>query len=80
MGGDQMDESPELTGETVRSPKRLGGEGGQVVDVMRASLSEEPLEEGVGQYAGIEGVLEAVERLLASRMFKERGHVRDSRE
>jgi hypothetical protein len=72
MNRDQMREA-ELVREAVRAAERLRGERGQVVDVLGLAGAEQRLQERIAQDARIEGVLEAVQRLLAAGVLEERG-------
>ena len=65
MDLDQVGET-QLAGEPVRAAEGLGGEGGQVVDVLGPAGAEERLEQRVGQDAVVEDLLEAVQPLLAT--------------
>ena len=48
-----------------------------MIDVLRLAAAEERLQERVAQDAGVEVVLEAVERLLAAGVLEEGRHRRD---
>jgi hypothetical protein len=47
-----------------------------VLDVVRLTLAEQRLQERIGQDAGVEGRLEAVDRLLATCVLVQRRHLR----
>ena len=73
VDGDQVRE-PQLAREPVGPAERLGGERGQVVDVLRPARPEQRLQQRVAQHAGVEDVLEPVERRLAAGVLEQRGH------
>jgi hypothetical protein len=72
---DQMGEA-EFAAKAIRAAERLSSERGQVVDVLGPPRSEQRLEDGIGKNARVEDVFEAMKRLHASGMLKERGHKR----
>jgi hypothetical protein len=65
-----MSES-DLCGEAVWTTERLGGESGQMIDVLWLTRSEQWLEQWILEDAGVEGVFEAVERLFTTCEFVE---------
>jgi hypothetical protein len=67
---------PEFTGEAVGTAEGLAGERGQMVDVQGIARTEEGLEQWISEDAGVEDVLQVVQRLVAARMLVEGGHTR----
>jgi hypothetical protein len=57
---DQVGES-EFSAEAVRTTEWLGGEGGQVIDVLGLARSEEGLEQRIFEDAALERVLKAMQ-------------------
>lgn len=60
---DQMGEA-QLAGEAVRASERLRLERAQVVDVLRASRTEQRLEQRIGEHAGVEDIDEVMQAVL----------------
>ncbi len=71
---DEVREAAKLPGETIRPAEGLGRECRQVIDVLWLACAEERLEERVGQDTAVEGVLETVQRLLATGVLVKRRH------
>ena len=70
---DEMLET-QLPAEAVRTAEGLGGEGREVVNVLRLAATEERTEDRIRQDTSIEGVLQSVQALLATRVLVEGGH------
>jgi len=64
----------QFAGESVGTTERLAGEPRQVVDVSRYALREHRLEHRIGKHFVIEELLEAVQALVAARVFVKRFH------
>jgi hypothetical protein len=73
VDGNEMGEA-ELSGESIGTAEGFGREGGEVIDVLRFSRPEEWLEQGIPEDAAVEGVLQAMQRLLATGEFVKRRH------
>jgi hypothetical protein len=71
--GDQVGKA-ELACERVRAAERLGGEHRQMVDMLRLPCPEQRLQQRVAQHAGVEHVLEAMDRLDPTSELEQRGH------
>jgi hypothetical protein len=70
VDGDQVGEA-ELAGEALGAAEGLGGEGGDVVDMLGLSATEEWLQERIGQDAVVESGLESMQGFFATGEFKE---------
>src|SRR5271170_1287178 len=64
----------QLAGEAVGATERLGGEHRQVINVLRLTIAEQRLEQGVAEHTVVEDLLELVESLLAASVLEQRRH------
>ncbi len=73
VDGDEVGEA-EFAGEPVGAAEGLGGEGREVVDVLGLPGTEQRLQERVGEHAVVEGLLEAVQRLVPAGVLEQGRH------
>ncbi len=78
MHSDQCVESAEFPGKAVGSAEGFGGKCRQMVDVVRSSFAEERLEQGILEHAGIECLLQPVQRIETTGVFEECWYSRSS--
>jgi hypothetical protein len=64
----------EFAAEAIGPTERLGGEPGQVVDVMGLPGREQALQQGIGEHLVVEELLQSVQRLIAAGEFVEGSH------
>src|SRR5690242_16813381 len=57
MESDQVVHAPQFSGKAVGSAKGFGGKGGEMVNMVGLSFAKERLEQGIFEYAGVEGLL-----------------------
>jgi hypothetical protein len=74
MCSDQGVKSAEFAGKTIGSAEGFGGKGGQMVDVVRLSCAEERLEQRILEHAGIESLLQSVQRIETTGVFEKGWH------
>ena len=73
VDGDEVGEA-EFAGEPVGAAEGLGGEGREVVDVLGLPGAEQRLQERVGEHAVVEGLLQAVQRLVPAGVLEQGRH------
>jgi hypothetical protein len=70
---DQM-HKPKAACEVIRTTEGLDSESSEVIDVFGLAGPEERMQQGILEHAAVESVLEAVQRLLATRKLVKRWH------